>query len=49
MIIGPDGQFRFAYWAIAALCIALLIARRDMARTDEVGATPALASRLAVP
>ncbi len=38
LIIGPDGQLRFAYWSIAAICIALLIAQRDIARVDEVGA-----------
>lgn len=32
VVIGPDGQFRFAYWAIVAVCIALLIAGgREMA------------------
>lgn len=30
VIIGPDGQLRFAYWPIAALSIALLIARHDI-------------------
>ena len=40
LIIGPDGQLRFAYWSIAAICIALLIAKRDIARVDEVGTEP---------
>lgn len=29
VIIGPDGQLRFAYWAIGATCVALLIAGRE--------------------
>jgi hypothetical protein len=38
-IIGVDGQLRFAYWTIAASCVALLIARRDVAKIEGVGAT----------
>lgn len=44
VIIGPDGQFRFAYWSIAASCIALLTARGDIATGDEAGTGPPLAS-----
>ena len=46
VIIGPDGQLRYAYWSIAAICIALLIARRDIARADEVSTEPAVPPRL---
>jgi hypothetical protein len=35
VIIGPDGQLRFAYWPIAAISIALLIARHDIARVQN--------------
>lgn len=45
VIIGPDGQFRFAYWPIAAICIALLVARRNIAEVDTVSAGPAVAAQ----
>ena len=45
VIIGPDGQLRFAYWSIAAICISLLMAKRDIAKVGDssIGAenTPA--------
>jgi len=46
VIIGPDGQLRYAYWSIAAICIALLIARRDIGRADEVSTEPVVPPRL---
>ncbi len=48
VIIGPDGQLRFAYWPIAAIFVAVLIARRDIAGVGAVGAVPAVAPRLSV-
>jgi hypothetical protein len=49
VIIGPDGQLRFAYWPIAAISIALLIARWDGARPLEDAAEPVFAPRAATP
>lgn len=41
VIIGPDGQLRFAYWSIAAMCIALLLARRAITPFKQCATQPA--------